>query len=175
VTDRRARVNWQEEKLLQDLALYMHHLKFQGDGVHDQLAMGRSAGGGALHLISHHIFQRFTALQRGHEDPNRPAERKQMVLLSGHDQTLMAVLSYLRVKGWPYPQLGATLIFELRSIGGDYFVAIKYNHDPERRLMSNCPPLAPPLDPNQPPQVCDYDQLPVGCIPLAHFNKVSPA
>lgn len=108
----------QEEKLLQALALYMHHLKFAGAGAAEQLAMGRAAGGGCLHLISHHIHQRCTALRRGREDPNRPAERKQMVLLSGHDQTLMAVLSYLRITNWPYPQLGATLIFELRSIDG---------------------------------------------------------
>eukprot|EP00976_Prorocentrum_cordatum_P066067 1178164-Prorocentrum_minimum.AAC.4 len=34
----------------------------------------------------------------------------------------MAALSYLRIRDWPYPQLGATLLFELRQLADGEFV-----------------------------------------------------
>mmetsp|Transcript_3468 Transcript_3468/g.6492 ORF Transcript_3468/g.6492 Transcript_3468/m.6492 type:complete len:771 (+) Transcript_3468:250-2562(+) len=165
------RFTLEEETLLKELTSYMHHLKFEGHNVHDQLAMGRAAGGGTLHIISNFMHKRVKALERGFEDPDDASEAKQLVLLSAHDQTIMAVLSYLRIRDWPYPQLGATVMFELRKLEGKYIVQIKYNDDPKRRLMSSCRPIAAPVTASGPQQVMAYDDIPVGAVPFMDFDK----
>ena len=63
------------------------------------------------------------------------SEQKQLVLLSAHDQTIMAALSYLRIRDWPYPQLGATLVFELRRLDdGEFVIQVGQSHSPRRNL-----------------------------------------
>jgi gamma-glutamyltranspeptidase len=63
--EKHLRFTLEEENLLKEIVSYIHHLKFEGHSVEDQLEMGRVAGGGTLHIVSHYMSQRVKAIRRG--------------------------------------------------------------------------------------------------------------
>lgn len=111
-----------EERVLREIADHCCRLRYEGTSDAEQRELARLAAG----LLPAELVRRFRARMDG-SDPAR------LCHYSAHDNTLMALLAHLGLRGAPVPQFGAYAVFELHAAGpaeGSPFVRVAYNAEP---------------------------------------------
>jgi len=109
----------EEEKWCVNISDNVKCTKFCGNTADEQRAIGR-IGIGILP----------TMIVKSFDDRIKGIDKKKFVYYSGHDNTIMPLLSHLGFNSFEIPRFAATVVFELHKIQEEWFVILKYSSDP---------------------------------------------
>lgn len=110
-----------DEEKIREVADYICRLRYQGLNHESQLLMARLAAG----ILPAKIIERFL------ETIDSQDRAGSFMLMSAHDNTILALLAQLGFRNFPVPSFAAHIIFELHQEENGYFVKILYNEDPQ--------------------------------------------
>jgi len=116
-------ISKEDEKLCHELTKLYFRTSFYGNNEKEQAEMGR-LGAGTLPI---RIIQQFKDRV---ESEKTGQNKKNIFFYSGHDTTIYSLLSHFGFREWEDAYFAACVILELHQIKGEYFVALKFNHNP---------------------------------------------